>query len=287
MRDTIIFSGASNTFGLGLEIELRDKYNDDDWLKENGMYIPNPREPEDIPFWKEYRWSKLVSDELGMVEHNIHDEFSNESHPMGGNSIETLWFLNRDNDTLKTVLDRTKYIILEMGAIRWWDEKLHGLGNPNDYPNTVLEIIDLINNKDSSPITVAKALDWIKDLDEKIYWDTAFKKYKNLKELHPEIEFIMIPWAAQIPFKNDIANDFLNDIVDVGKYCGIFQYLIQNRLRIGDVATAYNGNYKYNTKDDHPSKLGHRHVANFVINHINKNNNLETIPFDKNKIKYK
>jgi hypothetical protein len=287
MRDTIIFSGASNTFGLGLEIEFRDKYNDDAWLTENGMMLPLPREREDIPFWKEHRWSKLVCEELGMIEHNVHDEFLNESQPMGGNSIETLWFLNRDSDALKTVLDRTKYIVFEMGSIRWWDEKLHGLGNPNDYPNTVLEIIDLINNKDSSPQTVSKALDWIRDLDEKIYWDTAFKKYKNLKNLHPEIEFIMLPWAAQIPFKNDIANDFLNDIVDVGKYPGIYGYLKQNRLTVGDVAKAYNGNYKYNTKDDHPSSLGHRHVANFVINHINKNNNLETIPFDRNKIKHK
>jgi hypothetical protein len=283
MRDTIIFTGASNTFGLSLEIEFRDKYNDDEWLNENGLFIPLPREPEDIPFWKKYRWTKLVSDDLGMIEHNIHDQFLHDSHPMGGNSIETLWFLNRDNDTLKTVLDRTKYIIFEMGAIRWWDETLHGLGNPNDYPNTILEIIDLINNKDSSAPTVAKALDWIKNLDEKIYWDTAFKKYKNLKDLHPEIEFIMIPWAGQSPFANNISNEFLNDLVDVDGYTGIFGYLTDNKLTVGDVAKAYNGNFKYNRKDDHPSSMGHRHVANFVINHINKNKDLPTIP-NRNKI---
>jgi len=244
MRDTIIFSGASNTFGLGLEIELRDKYNDDNWLKKNGMNMPNLREPEDIPFWKENRWSKLVCEDLGMVEHNIHDEFLNESHPMGGNSIETLWFLNRDNDTLKDVLDRTKYVILEMGTIRWWDETLHGSGDSKTYPNTILEIIDLINNKNSDNQTVSKALDWIRDLDEKIYWDTTFKKYKNLKDSNPEIQFIMIPWAAQISFKNDIVVDFLNDMVDVGKYPGVYGYLKQNKLTIGDVAKAFNGDYE-------------------------------------------
>lgn len=276
MRDTIIFTGASNTFGLALEIEFRDKYNDDDWLNENGLFLPLPREPEDIPFWKKYRWTKLVSDDLGMIEHNVHDKFLNESHPLGGNSIETLWFLDRDKDTLKPILDRTKYIIFEMGWIRWWDETLHGANDSKDYPNTILEIIDLINNKDSDSAVVAKALEWIKNLDEKIYWNECFKKYKHLKESYPEIEFIMIPWASQVV--ENIEETYINDLVDTEGYPGIFGYLIENKLTVGDVAKAYNGNFRYNRKDDHPSSLGHRHVANFVINHIKRNKDLPTIP---------
>jgi hypothetical protein len=279
MRDTIIFTGASNTFGLGLEIEFRDKYNDDKWLEENGLFLPLPREPEDIQFWKKYRWSKLVCEDLNMIEHNIHDNFLHQSHPLGGNSIETLWFLNRDKKELKPVLDRTKYIIFEMGFIRWWDEELHGAGNPNDYPNTVLEIIDLINNKNSDGKTVAKALDWIKDFDETIYWNECFKKYKNLKEEYPEIEFVIVPWASRASFLNSNIKEYYTDMIETGKYVGIYDYLINNKLTIGDTAKAFNGNYRYNTKDDHPSSEGHRHVANFVINHINKNNDLETIPF--------
>lgn len=279
MRDTIIFTGASNTFGLGLEIELRDKYNDDAWLKENGMQMPNPREPEDVPFWKEHRWTKLVSDELGLIEHNIHDAFLNESHPMGGNSIETLWILNRDSVGLKPVLDRTKYIIFEMGWIRWWDENLHGK-DKDIYPNTILEIINLINNPSSNQLVVSESLEWIKNLDEGIYWRECFKKYKYLKESYPEIQFVMIPWVPNDSIKN-VDSNFKNDFVDVGYYSGMYGYLKQNKLTIGDTAKAFNGDYEFNYKDDHPSKLGHRHVANFVINHINKNNNLETIPFKK------
>ena len=48
MRNVAIFSGASNTFGLGLELEFRDKYNDDNWLKENGIFLPLDREKEDL-----------------------------------------------------------------------------------------------------------------------------------------------------------------------------------------------------------------------------------------------
>ena len=73
VRNKILFSGQSNTFGLGLEVEFRPKYNDDEWLKENGLILPLPREPEDVYYWKKYRWTGLVCKELGYEEINIHD----------------------------------------------------------------------------------------------------------------------------------------------------------------------------------------------------------------------
>ena len=280
MRNIAIFSGASNTFGLGLEIELRDKYNDDTWLKENGMNIPNPREPEDIPFWKEHRWTKLVCDALGLIEYNIHDTFIHESHPLGGNAIETLWMLHRRDPKLKETLENTKYVFLEISFLRWWDEFLHGSDDGKEYPNTILEIIDLINNKDSDNTIVAKALEWIKNLDERIYWEQSFKKYKDFKNEYPHIEFVFVPWHAGVP--QSIIDELADEFVSTDSYNGMFQYLQTNKLSIGDFAKAYNGDYKYNRKDEHPSKLGHRQVANFVINHINKNKNLEIFELQKN-----
>jgi hypothetical protein len=279
MRNIAIFSGASNTFGLGLEIQFRDKYNDDKWLKENGMMLPLPREPEDIPFWKEHRWSKLVCDELGLIQYNIHDDYVHQSHPLGGNAIETLWMLDRKNPKLKETLKNTKYIFLEISFLRWWDEFLHGSGDGKEYPNTIREIIDLINNKNSDGQTVAKALEWVKNVDEEIYFKESFNKFKDFKDENPDIEFVFVPWYEGIPIS--IINSFKDEFVNLGEYVGMHKYIQLNKLSIGDAAKAYNGNYKYNYKDDHPSKLGHRHVANFVINHINKNNDLETIPFKK------
>jgi hypothetical protein len=277
MRNIAIFSGASNTFGLGLEIELRDKYNDDAWLKKNGMFIPNPREPEDIPFWKEHRWSKLVSDELGLVEYNIHDDYIHKSHPLGGNSIETLWMLHRKDPNLKETLEHTKYIFLEISYLRWWDEFLHGSDDGKEYPNTILEIIDLINNKNSDDEVVTQALEWVKNVDERIYWEQSFKKYKDFKNEYPDIQFVFVPWHAGV--QQHIIDEFKDEFIDMNGYLGMHGYIKNNKLTIGDTAKAYNGDYKYNLKDEHASKMGHRHVANFVINHINKNNNLETIPF--------
>jgi len=46
-------------------------------------------------------------------------------------------------------------------------------------------------------------------------------------------------------------------------------------LTIGDVAKCFNGEYRYNTKDEHPSSKGHLQVANMVINHVRKNNDLD------------
>jgi hypothetical protein len=62
---------------------------------------------------------------------------------------------------------------------------------------------------------------------------------------------------------------------------GIHSYLKDNKLLIGDVAKGYNGDYKYNMKDEHPSSLGHRNVANMVINYINKNEDLEIFELSK------
>ena len=41
-RDTIIFTGASHTFGLGLEWELDPMLNSEEYLKK-GVTIPIPR----------------------------------------------------------------------------------------------------------------------------------------------------------------------------------------------------------------------------------------------------
>jgi hypothetical protein len=47
------------------------------------------------------------------------------------------------------------------------------------------------------------------------------------------------------------------------------------------IAKGYNGDYKYNRKDEHPSSLGHRNVANMVINYINKNEDLQIFELPK------
>jgi hypothetical protein len=275
MRDIAIFSGASHTFGLGLEIEFRDRYNDDAWLSKNGLMLPLPRELADKPFWRKYRWSKLLCEDLGLIEHNIHD---NGDIPMGGNAVESIWWLTKDESIYKELFEKTKYVFLELGYTRWWDEKLHGSGDGKDYPHTICEIIQLINNPKSDNSVVAKALQWIKDLDETLYWKETLSKYKKIKETYPEIQFVLIPWNGDV---KEVDKETSADWVDFKGYSSANAYISQNKLRIGDIAKAFNGNYKYVYKDDHASSVGHRHIANIIINYLNKNEDLEYIKITK------
>jgi hypothetical protein len=276
MRNVAIFSGASNTFGLGLELEFRDKYNDDNWLKENGLFLPLPREPEDLEYWRKYRWPKLVSDDLNLIEYNIHDK---GNIMLGGNAIQTIWILLNDNKEIKELMERTKYVFLEIGYARWWDANLHGSNDGKDYPNTIIEIIDLIDNPKSDREVVRKAIEWVESQDIDFIWQKAFDVYDKLKKEYPEVQFILLPWNADYrTYGPGAANDFLYQTKNYG---GMHGYLKANKLLIGDVAKAYNGDYKYNWKDEHPSSLGHRNVANMVINYINKNDALEVFEIKK------
>ena len=276
MRNVAIFSGASNTFGLGLELEFRDKYNDDNWLNENGLFLPLPREPEDLEYWRKYRWPKLVSDDLNLIEYNIHDT---GNIMLGGNSIQTIWILLNDSEEIKELMERTKYVFLEIGYARWWDVSLHGSNDGKDYPNTIIEIIDLIDNPKSDREVVRKAIEWVESQDIDFIWQKAFDVYDKLKKEYPEVQFILLPWNADYRvYGPGAANDFLYQTKNYG---GMHGYLKANKLLIGDVAKAYNGDYKYNWKDEHPSSLGHRNVANMVINHINKNEALEIFGIKK------
>ena len=269
MRNVAIFSGASNTFGLGLELEFRDKYNDDNWLKENGIFLPLKREKEDLEYWRKYRWPKLVSDDLNLIEYNIHDK---GNIMLGGNAIETMWILLNDSEDIKELMERTKYVFLEIGYVRWWDASLHGSNDGKDYPNTIIEIIDLINNPKSDREVVRKAIEWVNTNDPDIIWQESFETYNKLKRTYPEVQFILLPWNAHYTtFGPAAAADF----VKTKHYAGMHGYIKANKLMIGDVAKGYNGYYKYNRKDEHPSSLGHRNVANMVINYINGNTDLE------------
>ena len=75
MRDTIIFSGQSNTFGLGLEWELDPELNSEEYLSK-GIILPNhmPRHEINQQYWRKHRWPKLVCDVLGYKEYNVHDK---------------------------------------------------------------------------------------------------------------------------------------------------------------------------------------------------------------------
>ena len=276
-RNKILFSGQSNTFGLGLEYEFRPKYNDHEWLTENGMMLPiEERTGEDKYYWKKYRWTGLVCKELGYEEFNIHDEWAEQYGGLGGNSVETIWHLQQKSK-FSELMDSVKYVILEMGGIRWWDKDLHE--KDSKYPNTVTEVVNFIEDGNNSQKDRSTALNWLWDYDQTIHDKETAYKHTQLRKLYPEIIFLKLPWMSYTEGLEIIPSSFSN--IDVSypsadQHSGqsVFEYISKNKMRIGDTAKGFNGDYKYTYKDDHANAEGHKWVASKVIQHIRKLENV-------------
>jgi hypothetical protein len=272
-RDTILFTGASHTFGLGLEWELDTELNSEEYL-ENGVNLPIPRPVVYQKYWRENRWPTLVCNELGYKQYNVHD--LENKIKVGGNAVETIWMLSRNENKINELFQKTKYVILEgAGHIRWYDENLHGSIDGHKYPNTVLEMIELINNPNSEPSVVAKTLEWIRETDPTAYMLEFTNKIKHLIKTYPEIKFLILPWHISDDGNMFNKETFLKENLieikeDNNRYSCVNSFLQACKLQVWNKAKAFNGNYKYNYREDHASIEGHQRVANMVINHIKK-----------------
>ena len=273
-RDTIIFSGASHTFGLGLEWELDPELNSEEYLQK-GINLPIPRPDEYQKYWREKRWSSLVCNELGYEQYNVHDmeNYQKMGIKIGGNAVETIWFLVRDEDKVQHLLSKTKYVILEVGLIRWYVDELHGGPEGYKYPNTIIEMIDLINNPNSDGIIVAQTLDWLKRVDIDVYMLEILNKIKYLEEKYTEIKFLILPWHidnATIQRLDFSKKNIIDIKEDNNQYASVDDFLQAEKIQVWNKAKAFNGNYIYNRVENHASIEGHQRVANMVINHIKK-----------------
>jgi len=277
----ILFSGSSNTLGLGLELEFRPRYNNHEWLLENGINLPdltNIRSTKDKVIWKKYRWSSLVCEGLGYEEFNIMDGKGYISR--GGNAVETVWLLNEE-EKLLNCLDDVKYVILEMGQVRWWNKNLHG-ENEKKYPNTITEILNFIENPKTSIDERIKAINWLSEVDVKVYFETAIKKLFELQSKYKDTKFLWLPWIS-IPsplfgVNSDnftVDNELENCMIDMGikpsdEHQTIQEYITINKMRVGDTAMGFNGDYKYTYRDEHANSDGHKWIASRVINYIKR-----------------
>jgi hypothetical protein len=272
-RDTILFTGASHTFGLGLEWELDSELNSEEYLKK-GINLPISRQKSYQKYWRENRWATLVCNELGYKQYNVHD--LENKIKIGGNAVETIWMLIRDADKIKDLFSKIKYVILEgAGHIRWYDENLHGSIDGHKYPNTILEMIELINNPKSEPTIVAETLQWIHATDPNVYMYEFTNKIKYLIENYPEIKFLILPWHNSDDGNMFNKETFLKENLieikeDNNRYPCVNSFLQACELKVWNKAKAFNGNYKYNYREDHASIEGHQRIANMVINHIKK-----------------
>lgn len=273
-RNKILFAGQSNTMGLGLELEFRPRYNNHEWLLENGITMPditNIRSKKDRDIWKKYRWSSLVCKEIGYEEFNIHDDWAEQLGGLGGNSVETIWYLQQKSK-FSELMGSVKYVIFELGAIRWWTEDIHE--KDRKYPNTVTEVVAFIEDGNTTQEDRTQALDWLFDFDETIYDNEAARKFTELQKLYPEVTMLKLPWMGHQESASPSIIDVTFPSIDRHSGQHVYEYICENKMRIGDTAKCFNGDYKYNMKDDHANSEGHKWVASRVIQHIRKLENV-------------
>lgn len=272
IKDTIIFCGSSNTFGLGMEWELDAELNSEEYLSK-GVKLPILRNDYYYDtYWRPNRWSSILCNLTGYNQYNIHDR-ENQLR-IGGNSFETVWNFFVKDTISKFLFPKVKYVILEIPYIRWYDEALHGGPEGYKYPNTVLEMIELLNNPKSDSHIVSKTLNWLHDVDYITHNIEFYKKLNGLISKHSDIHFLILPWhtnAENIETDGKIAKTNIIPIIETGiNYHCVNTFLIQNKLHVWNKAKAWNGTYTFNYKDDHASVEGHRRIANIVYNYISK-----------------
>jgi hypothetical protein len=285
MKKKIIFSGTSHTLGLGLELELHPRYSDVEWLKQNGVFQTHLNDPiyfkEDYEICKTYRWTQLVSDELGYEEFNCHDQ-----GPMSGGTWPPgpLEFIKVLGDKSKEDLVGVEHIIIQTNHLRY---------NPIDgvrfvdsiYPGlTAADMLDMIEDKNSSDEIKEKIFEWIANYDEIEECKKFSKRVGELKSKFPNIKFHVLFWDQVVNrkfFTKENLNEIWDNLIQVS-YNGMTTYSmgelkVKNKLAICDTAFCYVENKtllgfkkweESNVRDEHLSKLGHRILADNVIMRI-------------------
>jgi len=285
MKKKIIFSGTSHTLGLGLELELHPRYSDVEWLKQNGVFQTHLNDPiyskEDYDICKTYRWTRLVSDELGYEEFNCHD-----NGPMLGGSwppgpLEFIKVLgNKNENDLKDV----EHIIIQTNHLRY---------NPIDgvrfvdsvYPGlTAADMLSIVEDKDSTDEVKERIYEWIANYDEIEECRNFSKRVGELKAQFPNIKFHILFWdqvANRKFFTKENLTEIWENLIEVS-YNGITTYSMdelknKSRLAIYNSSFCYTQNKNMlglkrwkesDVKDEHLSKLGHRVLADNVIKRL-------------------
>lgn len=305
VRDTIVFSGSSNTFGLGVEWEVDPVLLSEEYLSK-GVNLPIPRLEKYWEYFRTYRWSNILCKKLNYKEFNAVDVLN--QHIIGHESCQTIWHITDRQDQIKSILEKTKYIILELGYWRWFDEKLHGnvLNINRNLPSTPTEIENYLNSANPDPEVVNKAYKWIMNYDEHYFWEKTMSKLLSFNKTHPDIRIIILPWFTlgsgsgftkvfdtirkkfienNLSFDEETFLNFKKMFFQMEKYEDINTFLDREKLKIYHKAKAFNGNYKYNLLDQHPSIEGHQKIADMLYEYILKiESNDDNLPIYKGKI---
>lgn len=269
MRNKIIFKGSSHTIGLGLDLELSNRYNDDDWLKENGIILPRPAGfiDEDWYHINNNRWPKKVCEDLGKEEH----DFKNLNRL---NACTLSDFMLELSITSKELLQDVSHIIYEPQLTRFFH---------NNEQFTPAEMLKKIN--DSNVLRSEKEImyDWLDNHDE--YIENSLKLMELCIEKHNEIQFVFFFYldyqylGEKIKNYPKIQERIIKFTINEETSTSLCLLISKHKLRVCDTAYCYThrvdefGNERWKIGDyvdEHAGVLAQEMIAKSVIKHITK-----------------
>ena len=276
----IIFSGTSHTLGMGLEMELHPRFSNVDWLNENGVFQTHLNAKfyakEDYEICKKWRWTKLVSDELGYEEFNCHDHGPTRGENWPPGPIEFLRFLGAKSENEFEDVD---HIVIQTNHLRY--HPIEGVMMLDALHNgmTAAEMLEIIEDKNSAEEIKKQIYHWIENYNEMDELRNFSNKILELKQKFPKIKFHVLVWdQISNDFYLEQLKDIFDDLISI-TYNGFKSYSMERikndfKLALADVAFCYVENKdsfglqrwkESNLKDQHLSKFGHRLLADNVI----------------------
>jgi replication initiation and membrane attachment protein DnaB len=269
MREKILFCGTSNMIGLGLDLELGDRYNDVKWLKENGVISPFIRVASDNEIIEQYRWPTLVSNYFNFNEIKHSD-------------IDNIFDLNRVNKTLETLFTLSSSETSDIKHIFLETSHIFRLDLADGTQLTSAEMINLINNPATDKKIINRIYSFLDEYDETARYQSFIELFQMVKDIHKHIKFHLLVWHG---ISNDIIEHLLysikENIVSItieNETSTNIQYLLNKyKLTVSDTAFCYvnnidsDGNKIWDTGDYvdiHANKLGHELIAKNIIERI-------------------
>jgi hypothetical protein len=266
MKKDILFKGSSHTIGIGLDLELSKRYNDENWLKENGVILPPPRYEEDWDNINKTRWPKIVCDKLGINEYDY-------KHVPDLNYTTLPEFIIKLTLASPEVLEKhVSHIIYEPQSTRLFYD---------DMQFTPQEMLNIVMDSSVSEGDKKFIYDWIDNYENHV--DLGLKLLRKAMEIHKNINFIFYMFYGKemeldvIQNYKDIEDKIVEFEINGDKSTNLHELLMIHKLRVCDTAYCYTnrmdefGNPKWKIhphEDRHAGVEAQPIIADNIIRYI-------------------
>jgi len=284
MKKKLLIAGSSHTFGLGMELQHAERYNDIEFLKKNGVFLPNDLIESDEEIWDKYKWSTLLSKELDLEEINLNLPKHSKNYWSEGTVINVLLKF------LYTDVDETQDI--EMCIVQPYLSRLEYMDDNFNEPIvlTPTEMLNVLKNKKSDSDLIKRIQKFLDEYDQEEKFLDFVSLFKSVVEKHKHIKFYILLWYESYEeikgFKNyELFSKFIEPhfLKFFSEYRVISpcELLEINNLLIKDVAFCYTNQYDENGKkqwevgeelDIHASSEGQKLIFQQILKNIRKEN---------------